>query len=91
VGANIAAGRQVALTATGRFAGKTSKSLNTVFNGPWFRELPDFGRSPERFLRQGGYVAKIKNSPFLAQALDSSAEMTEEAYVVGILKEEAQP
>jgi len=91
VGSNIGAGRQAVLTATGRFARNKAGTMAETFNGPWFKRLRDFDKSPERYLMAGGYIAKIKTSPFLVQALESSAEKTEESYIVGILKEEAQP
>jgi hypothetical protein len=90
-GKNIAAGRQADLMAASRSVSGSPRNLSVVFNRPWFNEISDLARSPERFLKPGRYVAKIKTSPFLVQAIDSSAEKTEDSYVIGILKGDTQP
>lgn len=90
-GSNIGAGRQAVLIATGRSVRKKAGVMADIFNGPWFKRLRDFDKLSERYLQAGKYIAKIKTSPFLAQELESSAEKTEDSYVIGILKEDAQP
>ena len=90
-GSNIAAGNQAVLLAIGRTVGRQRNSLADLLRSPWFRAMPDLIKNPERFLTPGSYIAQIKTSPFLVQAIDSSAEKTEQSIVLGILKGDTQP
>lgn len=90
-GSNISAGNKAVLIATGRTVGFHRRSLADLFHGPWFKVMPDLIKSPERFLTPGSYIAQIKTSPFLVQAIDSSAEKTEQSIVLGMLKGDTQP
>ncbi|HNX74552.1 MAG TPA: hypothetical protein PLM07_10710 [Candidatus Rifleibacterium sp.] len=60
----------------------------TIFNEHWFGKISDLTALPEEYLRPGTYVASLKQSPFLRQAIESEAVVSEEAAIIGILREE---
>lgn len=89
-GRNIIAGKQSTLEAFNNTSLPSYRSLVEFFPS-WFKELRNVQNAPEQYLQPGGYVAKIKSSPFIAQEIDKQADKSEDAYVIGILKGDAQP
>ena len=63
-------------------------SLPEAAKRGWFNVIDHIKVSPYEYLRPGTYVARLARSPFLRQAIDEEAEMTESACLIGILKEE---
>ncbi|NCB37438.1 MAG: hypothetical protein EOM80_01605 [Erysipelotrichia bacterium] len=66
------------------------RSFAAIYDDKWFNCLESLKRHPQDFLSSGTYIARLKASPFLKQAIETAAETTDEAYVIGILKEEPQ-
>ncbi len=63
-------------------------SLPEVGKRGWFNVFDHIKVSPYAYLKPGTYVARLNRSPFLRQAIDEEAEITESACLIGILKEE---
>lgn len=89
-GADIAAGSTATLKQLSSLRTGRSETAAEIFVKPWFAVVPDIKKYPLNFLRSGGYVARLKSSPFLRQKVDEGAELSEEACVIGLLKEEPQ-
>ncbi|MBU1107050.1 MAG: hypothetical protein KKB51_10310 [Candidatus Riflebacteria bacterium] len=87
---NITAGNQATMEVVKSSSAPTYRSPAEIFPA-WFKELRNLQTVPEQFLRPGSYVAKIKTSPFVAQAIDNQADKSENSYVIGILKGDQQP
>lgn len=90
-GGRIAAGKQALMSAASAKSARPPSTPEQLYSAVWFKELRTLEKTPERYLRPGTYIAKIKTSPFVAQAIDSSADKTEDAYVIGIIRGDAQP
>ncbi len=65
-----------------------SSSLPETVSRGWFNIFDHIKVSPYSYLKPGTYVARLSRSPFLRQAIDEEAAMTETACLIGILKEE---
>ena len=90
-GKDIGAGKLSTLSTVVRPTKAGIYTPANLFSGVWFKELRSLNATPDIYLQPGGYVAKITNSPFVAQALDGQADKTEESFVIGILKGDVQP
>lgn len=68
---------------------KTPTSPADIFSEHWFRLTEDIGKNYQMdYLKPGTYVASLRESPFIRQSLESEAKVTDEACIIGILKEE---
>ncbi|MDD3146073.1 MAG: hypothetical protein PHD82_02115 [Candidatus Riflebacteria bacterium] len=62
-----------------------------IFSEHWFRLMPDISSYFQTsYLRPGTYIASLRESPFLRQAIEKEASVSDEACIIGILKEEPQ-
>ncbi len=87
---NLGAGSTAELRDIGPVSSRrVTVSPAEIFSEHWFRQTSDIGKSFQMdYLRPGTYVASLRNSPFIRQSLEDEANVTDEACIIGILKEE---
>ena len=86
---NLAAGNTAELIAEPSLhPAATISSPATIFKEHWFGKMSDLTVFPENYLRPGTYIVSLKQSPFFHQAIESEAVVSDQATIIGILREE---
>ncbi len=88
---DVAAGDAVIMNELSSFRISRAASPAKIFADGWYNKISGLSNDYQmNYLQPGAYVASLKKSPFFRQSFEDEAQVTEEACIIGILKEDPE-